>query len=80
MDYSPTGSSVHGIYQARIIEWVVISFSRGSPAGRFFTTEPPEKPVKSILGLTNCLKKKKKKNVLFGYTMVVALYNVKLPR
>lgn len=31
MDCSPPGSSVHGILQARILEWVVISFSRGSP-------------------------------------------------
>ena len=30
MDYSPPGSSVHGIVQARILEWVAISFSRGS--------------------------------------------------
>ena len=30
MDYSPLGSSVHGILQARILEWVTISFSRGS--------------------------------------------------
>ena len=29
-DYSPPGSSVHGIFQARILEWVAISFSRGS--------------------------------------------------
>ena len=29
MGYSPPGSSVHGISQARILEWVVISFSRG---------------------------------------------------
>ena len=29
MDYSPPGSSVHGVLQARILEWVVIS-SRGS--------------------------------------------------
>ena len=28
MDCSPPGSSVHGISQARILEWVVISFSR----------------------------------------------------
>ena len=32
MDCSPPGSSVHGILQARILEWVVISFSRGSKA------------------------------------------------
>ena len=48
MDYSPPGSSVHGILQARILEWLAISFSRGSSwpkdqtwvsciAGRFFT-------------------------------------------
>ena len=30
MDYSPPGSSVCGILQARILEWVAISFSRGS--------------------------------------------------
>ena len=48
MDYSPPGSSVHGILQARILDGVAISFSRGSSrprnrtqvsyiAGRFFT-------------------------------------------
>ena len=30
MDYSLPGSSVHGIFQIRILEWVSISFSRGS--------------------------------------------------
>ena len=30
MDYSLSGSSVHGIVQARILEWVDISFSRES--------------------------------------------------
>ena len=34
MDYSPPGSSVHGIFQARILEWVAISFSRGSSQPR----------------------------------------------
>ena len=28
MDYSLPGSSIHGIFQARILEWVAISFSR----------------------------------------------------
>ena len=48
MDCSLPGSSVHGILQARTLEWVAISFSRGSSqprdrtqvscvAGRFFT-------------------------------------------
>ena len=31
MDGSPPGSSVPGILQARILEWVAISFSRGLP-------------------------------------------------
>ena len=30
MDYSPRGSSVHGIFQARILELLAISYSRGS--------------------------------------------------
>ena len=30
MDCSPPGSSVHGILQARVLEWVAISSSRGS--------------------------------------------------
>ena len=34
MDYSPPGSSVHGILHARILEWVAISFSRGSSQPR----------------------------------------------
>ena len=60
MDCSPPGSSVHGILQARIVEWVAISFSRESSqprdethvscitciTGRFFTPEPPGSPEK----------------------------------
>ena len=34
MDRSPPGSSVHRILQARILEWVAISFSKGSPEAR----------------------------------------------
>ena len=34
MDYSPPGSCVHGLLQARILEWVAISFSRGSSQPR----------------------------------------------
>ena len=55
MDYRPPGSSVYGILQARIQEWIAISSSRGSSwprgqthisciAGRLFITEPPGKP------------------------------------
>ena len=34
VDCSPPGSSVHGILQARILEWVAVSFSRGSSRPR----------------------------------------------
>ena len=34
MDCSPPGLSVHGIFQARILGWVVFSFSRGSSQPR----------------------------------------------
>ena len=34
MDCSPPGSSVHGVLQARTLEWVAISFSRGSSQPR----------------------------------------------
>ena len=34
MDCSPPGSSVHGIVQARVLEWVAISFSRASSQPR----------------------------------------------
>ena len=39
MDCSPPGSSVHGILQSRILEWVAIPFSRGSsrPSSEMFT-------------------------------------------
>ena len=34
MDCSLPGSSVHGIFQARVLKWVAISFSRGSSQPR----------------------------------------------
>ena len=37
MDCSPPGSSVHGIFQARILEWVAISYSRRSSPPRDWT-------------------------------------------
>ena len=60
MGCSPPGSSVHGSFQSRILEWVTIVSSRKSSwprvikpvsppspllAGRFFTTESLEKPL-----------------------------------
>ena len=54
MDYSPPGFSVHGILQARILEWVAIPICSSSSqlrdrtlvsciASRFLTSEPPVK-------------------------------------
>ena len=46
VDCSLPGSSVHGIFQVRILEWVAISFSRRNSQPRWiFTTEPPGKPM-----------------------------------
>ena len=53
MDCSPPNSSVHGILQARILEWAVLltpdhlpdpGIEPRFPAGVFFTTESPGKP------------------------------------
>ena len=55
MDCSPSGSSVHGILQARILEWVAVPFFRGPSQPRDQTqsptlqadslpSEPPRKP------------------------------------
>ena len=59
IDCSPPGSSVHGISQARMLEWVAISFSRALSLPRnrirvpcigrqFFTIEPPAQPQCSL--------------------------------
>ena len=70
VDHSLPGSFVHKIFQARILKWVAISYSRGSfwpeikltspasPAltGGFFITEPPGKPqLLIILPINFCL-------------------------
>ena len=56
VDYSPPGSSVHGILQARMLEWIAMPLSRGSSQPRGWTqapalwadsllSEPPGKPI-----------------------------------
>ena len=40
MNYSLPGSSVHGIFQAKILEWVTMPFSRGSSRPRDRTQDP----------------------------------------
>ena len=54
IDCSPPGSSVHGTFQARILEWVVIFSSRGSSdLGMKF--ESPVSPVLAGSEFTNCV-------------------------
>ena len=58
MDCSPPGLSVHGISQARILEWVAVSFFGGSSRprdqtqvsciGRQIPAEPAGSPVNSV--------------------------------
>ena len=59
MDYSLPGNPIHGILQARILEWVAISFSRASSqprdltqisriAGKLLTVEPDQREAWSI--------------------------------
>ena len=63
MDCSPPGTSVHGILQERILEWVAMPFSRGSSwprdwtqvpctAGRFFTIWATRKAFIIVIGFT----------------------------
>ena len=66
MDCSPLGSSVHEIIPARLLEWVAISFSKGSSptrdgthvsciVGGFFTTEPLGKPIsRGLINSVSC--------------------------
>ena len=80
MDCSSPGSSVHEIFPAKILEWVAISFSRGSSqprdwtrdsctAGRFFTDwatrEAPTIKIKTLINSSlKSLKKKKRLHCL----------------
>ena len=61
VDCSPPGPSVHGILQARILEWLPFPPPGDLPnpeikprlpafKGRFFTAEPPGKPTLSLQG------------------------------
>ena len=66
MDRSLPGSYIHGIFQARILEWVAISFSRGSfqprdqtqvscTVGRLFTIWTTREPYVLSLNQKNAL-------------------------
>ena len=93
MDCSLTGSSVHGILQARILEWIAIPFSRdlsnpgtdpGCPVSQAdsLPPEPPYDPTIPLLGIYP------EKNMLLKYSctpvFTVALFTIaktwKLPK
>ena len=80
MDYSLQGPSVHGIFQARVLEWVAISFSRGYSQPRDGTqvsslqadalpSELPGKPqyLKTLSKNDNLLKTKIVRATLNGF-------------
>ena len=76
MDCSPPSSSVYSVFQARILEWAAVFYSRDLPdpgiepaflaspalAGNFFTTVPPGKPFSYF---TTSLRKKKRTDFKF---------------
>ena len=53
MDCSPPGSSVHGIFQARVLEWGAIAFSEQllSPKGQFSLSSPEGEKPGSLTGV-----------------------------
>ena len=83
-DCSPPGSSVYGILQARILEWVAIPFSRGSSrprnwiwvsciAGRFFTMWATREVVKQEK--PNCLEEGEPDNMLESLADCITIHS-----
>ena len=62
MDCSLSGFSVHGIFQARVLEWIAISFSRGSsrPRNRTWVSHITGRRFYHLSRQGGPLKKKKK--------------------
>ena len=85
MDCSPLGSSLHGISQARILEQVAISFSKGSSqsgdqtaspasAGRFSTTGPPGKPIFVPIKWAQSIKRFV--HIVLGHFFILVLFDI----
>ena len=79
MDCSPSRSSIHGILQARILEWVVISFSRRTSwprdltqvshvADRFFAIWATRESLENSMEIS-------KKNLKYNYHMIQPFYS-----
>ena len=56
IDYSPPGSSVHGILQTRIVKWVAIPFSRGFSQSRYWTKPSQDVTVEAASSITHRLR------------------------
>ena len=88
MNCSPPGSSVHGIFQARIPEWVAMPFSRRSSqprnrtsislspalAGRFFTSRATWEA--HTVAILHFFKKLEKKKALLSHLMLRETWGV----
>ena len=53
MDCRLPGSSVHGIFQARVLEWGAIAFSDSSPPSVIFLIDVGEQPARDYPLVTN---------------------------
>ena len=85
MNCCPSGFSVHGISQTRILEWIVISSSRDLPdpgikptspalAGRFFITEPSGKPFHGTINLLKSCPSKIPKHISKVIKNIITIY------
>ena len=75
MDCSLSGSSVHGIFQARVLEWIAISFSRGSSRPRN-RTQVSRIAGRHFYRLSQVLNKETQRQVQYYYNFKVVM-NVK---
>ena len=75
VDCSPPGSSAHGILQARILEWVAISFSRGPSQPR----DRPRSPTLQADTLTSEPPGKYNSNCMFSFANELLLFPHCLP-
>ena len=85
VDCSPPGSSIHGIFQARVLEWVAIAFSRGSSWLRDWTLSDWTELnwwvwnndlkwlLKKILSKTTTLKQRSEGLLLFSHSVTLTL-------
>ena len=82
--YTPSGSSVHGIFQARILEWILpypgdlsdpgIEPTSPALAGRFFTAEAPRKPLREVRWCQNYIAREHRARIQIHGSILSKLY------